>query len=167
MKKTLKTFLIICLALFMCMTALVACDNSATPEPKKYTEEEIRTALAENDGTLTIEGTSDNVTAFTFVVTGINANDINPNSLKSAVNILLTDYSKITYGQLKMCYAFSAMVSVDNIFKDDSSEFDEEAYINEIISVICNGNSLQHDNWTISASINQATDSITISATSK
>ena len=134
----------------------------------KLTVAEIQAVLTEEDGTLTTSGASDNVTSFTFVVTSINASNLMDKTFtRKAVTTLLTDSSKVTYGQFKACNAFIAVMnSVSLVSESDDEEFNANDYIEEILSIICDGTSKTYGNWTISATVNTAADSITVSATS-
>lgn len=172
MKKTMRSILALSLVILMCFSCLVACggkDKDENKEPeKKLTETEIKTALKDSDGTLTIEGSADDVKAFKYVVTNINADDLADKSYtKKAVNILLEDSSKLTFGQLKVCNAFSATMSVVAMFTEDDGDFNSDAFIDEILGIVCDGNSKSYGDWTVSATIDQDADSITINATSK
>lgn len=168
MKNKIKIFTVLILVVSMCFAMLIGCgknkggdDNSSSE--KKLTKAEIETALEDNDGTLTIEGSSDNVTAFKYVVTGISAANLMDKSYtRTAVNILLTDSSKITFGQLKVCNGFSAVMSVCGLFEEDEN-FNSNDFIEEILSIICDGATKTYDGWSISATVDTTADSITVS----
>lgn len=165
MKTTIKSLLIFCFTLVICISIFTACGD----EGVKITESEIRSALSSNEGTLSTEGEADNVTSFTYVITSVNAKDLSSKSfMRSAVKNLMNNPSKMTYGQYKSTKAFSAMVNIDGLFMaGESEDFNSDVYIDEILSVICDGTARTHNNWTISASIDTANDSITITVTSK
>ena len=144
-------------------------DKANETPAKKLTKAEITAALEEvgADGTLTIEGSEDNVTGFTYVVTNVNASSITSDYLTKAINKLSTNPGSITYGELKSCYTFLSIAGICSLFEDDDSNFDSSQFINEIVSVICNGKSKTYDNWTITAQLDKTNDKITISVTSK
>ena len=161
------------LALFACVSVLAACGNTNETDKSdgelKFSEGLIRSELlnsdGELDGDLTItSGTSDNVLAFDYVVTGINAEKLTDKSFtKNAVQTLLSNPGNLTYGQLKVCNAFSAVLSVLGIFYEDEN-FDSNDFTDEILSIICDGSVKTHENWKISASVEQTSDRITIKA---
>ena len=168
----MKKIISIVLVVFMLTLSLAACggkDNSAEKGSGiKLTEAEIRSELAENSGTLTIEGESDNVTSFTFVVNNVNASNlVNKEFTREAVNVLLTNSSKIPYGQLKACNGFNAVMAVCGLFEEDEGDFDANAFTETVLSIICNNQKQTYENWTVSATVNTADDSITVSAVSK
>ncbi len=172
MKKRMRSILALALVVFMCFSCLVACggkDKGEEKEPeKKLTEAQIQEALKEDDGTLTIEGSADDVKAFKYVLSGVNTAKLTDKSFtKTAVNTLLQDSSKITFGQLKVCNAFNATMNVVALFTEDDGNFNSDAFINEILEIICDGQSKTYGDWTVSATIDTANDSITISAKSK
>ena len=162
MKKIISILLLIC-TLTLCLASCGQTDEN------KITEEFIISKLSDSegelDGTLTItNGTSDNVLAFNYVVTGINAEKLmDKNFTKNAVQKLLSDPSRITYGEHKVCNAFHATMMVVSIFYEDEN-FDSNRYTDEILSIICERSAKTYENWTISTSVDQASDSITIKA---
>ena len=169
MKKIISILIIIC-TLTLCLAACGNTDENKTNENEnKITEEFIKSKLSDSngelDGTLTItNGTSDNVLAFNYVLTGINAEKLtDKNFTKNAIEILLSNPGNITYGQLKVCNAFNATMSVIGIFYEDNN-FDSNDFTDEILSIICDKSSKTYENWTISTSIDQSSDSITIKA---
>jgi hypothetical protein len=168
MKKFISLLLLTC-TLALCLTA---CGNneSGNNEDKrvKITESVIQSALADYEGTLTIEGPSDDVTSFTYVVNDINATKLVDKSYtRKAVNILLEDWTKITYGEYQVAKAFSVTASIMGIFASQEGEFDASAYVEEALSVICDGNVKTYGDWKISSSIDADADSITIVAKRK
>ncbi len=170
MKNTLKTLLTLTLALVMCTSLFTACKKDDNEDSvRKITQEEIKNALSSHDGTLTIEGSADNVTAFTYVLSGVNTSKlVDKDYTRKAVNVLLTDSSKLTFAQLKVCNAFSATMSIANLLEDDDDEsFDANTYTEDLLTVLCDGQSREYGSWTLSASIDEEADSITISARSK
>ena len=162
MKKIISILLLIC-TLTLC---LASCGNT---NENKITEEFIISELSDSegelDGTLTItNGTSDNVLAFNYVVTGINAEKLMDKSFtKNAVQKIFTNPSSITYGELKVCKAFNATMTVISIFYEDEN-FNSDRFTDEILSIICDRSAKTYENWTISASVDQTSDSITIKA---
>lgn len=164
MKKLITVLLLIC-ALTICFSA---CENESDSAQITLTEQQIRSALSKSEGTLDIVGAPEDVTSFTLVVENINASNLrNKDFTLKAVNVLMNNASQLTYGQLKVCNAFSAVMSVHNLLVPDDGNFDSNDYVEEILSIICDGKSKSYENWTISAAIDTAADSITITAKSK
>ena len=162
----------IALSLIMCLLVFAACGNSGNGDDGelKITEEFIRTELmnsaGELDGTLTItSGSSEDVLAFNYVVTEINAEKlVDKNFTKNAVQILLSNPENLTYGDFKVCNAFSATMGVVGVFYGNEN-FDSNDFTDDILSIICDGSSKTYENWTVSAVVDQSSDSITIKAT--
>ena len=147
----LLTICILTLCLASCGGNKTNDESNKTDDRVKITELEIQSALEKKGGTLTIEGSSDDVTSFKYVVANVNASKLLDKSYTSkAVNTLLTDPTKITYGELKVCNAFSAASSVVGLFADDG-EFDTNAYVEEIINIICDGSTKTYGDWKVSA----------------
>ena len=160
MKNKIRVLAAILLTLLMCTFMLTACSN-------KVTEEEIKTALANSDGTLTIDkGSSDNVKAFSYVLSDVNASNLkDKNYTRKAVNTVMTNVYNSTLGQYRASTAFSATLYIVGIFHE-SEEFNADSFIEEILEIICDGKSRTYKGWSISANINEATDTITIKAVS-
>lgn len=162
MKKIISILLLIC-TLTLCLASCGKTDEN------KITEEFIISKLSDSegelDGTLTItNGTSDKVLAFNYVVTGINAEELmDKNFTKNAFQKLLSNPGSITLRELMVCNAFNATMQVVSIFYEDEN-FDSNRYIDEILSIICDRNTKAYENWTISAFVDQTSDSITIKA---
>ena len=98
------------------------------------------------------------------MITGINAEKLtDKNFTKKAVQKLLSNPGSITYGELKVCNAFNATMKVISIFYEGEN-FDSNKYTDEILSVICDGSAKTYEKWTISASVDKTSDSITINA---
>ena len=85
------------------------------------------------------------------------------NFTKNAVQKMLSDPGSITYGELKVAIAFSATMEVVSIFYEDKTG-DGNKFFDEILSIICDNSAKTYENWTISASVDQTSDSITIKA---
>ena len=162
MKKTISILLIIC-TLTIC---LVSCGLTAE---NKITEEFITSKLSDSegdlDGTLTItDGTSDDVLAFNYVVTGFDSECLMDKAFtRKAINKLLSNPYDVSYRQLKVCDAFYATASVVGIFHEDE-HFDSNKYIEEILSIICDGNTKTYGDWTVSATVDQTSNILTIEA---
>ena len=78
------------------------------------------------------------------------------------------DYtSKITFGQIKVSKAISAVMCVEGLFTSEKENSDVSGFVDTILGMICNGNTADHGDWTVSVDVDQANDSITIHANSK
>jgi len=58
-------------------------------------------------------------------------------------------------------------MAIDQLWQNSDDDFDANAYLDEFLPVICEGKELHRDNWTITADIDYANDSVTIHAASK
>ena len=168
MKNNFIKIVAMLLMIFACTFAFTACGEGE--EEIKLTEAAIKSELANSDGTLngtlTIEsGTSDDVTAFYYVVTDVNASELVVKSTtRKAAETLLSNSANLTYGQYKICNAFNAVVQITSIFIEDTNSLSADAYTEDVLSIICDSTAKTYGNWTVSAVVNQASDSITIKA---
>lgn len=159
MKRTFFALLVVALCLCLC-----ACGGA-----KKLTAQEVETAMAECNGTLNLETSGDQVTGFTYVVEDINADDLMDKSYaRDAVMAMASgDTANITFGQYKVTKAFLPLMSIEALLGDDGDDFSATALIEKLLGVICEGNTIRYDGWTVSATVDQAGDSITIRVASK
>ena len=164
MKNTVKLLLILCFTLIICVSVLTACNS----DDITLTKSQIENALSSSSGTLSTQGSDDDVTSFTYVMTNVNAKNLSDKSyVRSAVDTLMSNPSKLTFGEYKVTGPFSAILNIDGLFMGDDGDFDPDAYTDEVLAVICDGSTKRHGNWSISATINSTDDSITITVTSK
>lgn len=161
MKRLLSILLIVC-AMTLC---LVSCGEEPVAETGiKLSKQQVENAYESINGTLTVEGSSSNVSSFTFVISGIDTSDFNYTYVKNAVYTLLENPGKITLGQLDACNAFNAVMAATGLFRDESDEFDYNEYIDEIVSTICFGISRIYDNgnWRVTTESNESTKTFTV-----
>ena len=167
MKNTFSKIIAMTLALLACISTFTACKGN--DKGPKLTDEFIKSELADSDGeldgTLSIEaGTAENVTAFNYIVTNVSASSLKSKSyLKTLVTKMLTNPDKLTYGEFKACKAFNDTMKVTGIFYETENA-DADSYVDEILSIICDGSAKTYGNWTISTIIDQTADTITIKA---
>ena len=169
----MKKILALILTFLLCISVVTACGK----KPPKLTEAEIKTAIESTEGELSIEGDSEDVTAFTFIVKGVNVTNLtNKSFTRNAVKTLLSNPGSITYAQLKTTTAFSAVMQIDSLLtkleasEDEETEedpFDSEAYIDEILTVICDGTTRDYTYWSLCATTDKTNDSIVIKAQRK
>lgn len=158
MKKAIS--LVLAMVMLLCLCACGA---------GKITESAIREAMADCDGKLTVEGPADDVTGFTYVLEGVNAEDlVDKNYCQEAIAAILSgDTSVITIGHIKVSKAISALMAVDLLLSgEDEGSFDSSAYVNTLLGIICDGKSQNYGNWTVSVTVNKEADSITIKVAS-
>ena len=156
MKKALSLtlILILCLSLFAC---------SQTSKRKTLTKEEVTEAMADCNGTLSVEGSDDDLTAFTYVLEDVNAEDISDKDyVLGAAKTLLSDPSELTFGEYKVCKPILALMKADDLFRDPEEDFDASSFLDEMVGVICDGDALEYDGWTITAQVDQTADTVTI-----
>ena len=159
MKKVISLLLVFALCLSLC-----ACGGG-----KKITAKAVEEAVADCDGTLNMDASGDKVTGFTYVVEDVNADDLmDKDYCRTAMsNVLSGDTSKITFGQIKVSKAISAVMCVEGLFASEKENSDVSGFVDTILGMICNGNTADHGDWTVSVDVDQANDSITIHANSK
>ena len=158
MKKVMSMLMVLVMCLSLC-----ACGGN------ELTAAKVEEALADCNGTLNMETSGDKVTSFTYVVEGVNAEDLvdKAYSRKAIANVLSGDTSKITLGQVKVSKAIAPLMKIEVLFNGDSDNFDANAFVEKILGIICDGNTAEYDGWVVTAEVDQASDSILIKAVSK
>ena len=157
-----KVFSVI-LALVMCLS-LCACSGGL-----KLSAEDVEEALADCEGTLDLETSDNNVTSFTFVIEDVNADDlVNKEYLIEAITTILEgDTSKVTLGQVNACKAVIALFNINNLFTKEDDDSDALALVEKTTGIICDGNTVEYDGWSVSSKVDLNSDRITIMVDSK
>ena len=171
MKSKIIKILFIAIALITCVASIVSCGSENESKRKKLTEAEITEGLAEVEGTISIEGDSSDVTAFS--ITFKNANIQSKSIMNNIVSKGATNPEKLTFNEFKSFSSFVNAMSVDAFMSDftednegkESGEFDEDEYIEKILDLICDGESITYnDTWTLSATVNKSENTLTLKA---
>lgn len=162
MKTQFNRITAIILALLICSLVFTACDG--TGKHLKLTEQMIRRELTDSDGkgTLTIDsGSAENVTAFTYVFdTEFTSSLRSKENVKSAVKKLSSGKSSTLF-EFSMFDAFCETMIIVGLFYN-TENFDSGAYIEELLSILCDGRKKTYNGWTISATINETANNVTI-----
>ena len=163
MKNKFSRMVAIILALFMCALIFGAC-NSTNDSTKhlKLTEQMIKSKMADSDGTLTIDsGSTEDVTAFTYVFESRVISSLkNKENTRSVVKEAQSG-GGVTYHDYQVYSAFcDTMLVVGLIY--DKENFNGDTYIEELLSILCDGSVKTYNGWTVSVTINQSTENITI-----
>lgn len=171
MKSKIIKILFIAIALITCVASIVSCGSENESNRKKLTEAEITEGLAEVEGTISIEGDSSDVTAFS--ITFKNANIQSKSIMSNIVSKGATTPQKLTFDEFKSFSSFVNAMSVDGFMSDftednegkESGEFDGDEYIEKILALICDGESITYnDTWTLSATVNKSENTLTLKA---
>lgn len=130
---------------------------------------DVTEAFADCDGTLETETSGNNVTSFTYVVEGVNADSLlDREYIREAVEAIMDgDASQITMGQLMVSKAVLPVMSIDVLLGEEEENFSSDDFLEKIIGIICDGNMVEYDGWNVSTSVDVSNDSITIYAVSK
>ena len=167
MKKVISILLAVALII-----SLSACEKRI-----KISEEKVKEVFATFDGTLNIDGKSDDIAGFTYVLDGVYAEGLAREDYVTSVYLLTLDAMKSGNNgnfTLKDAYAASAigaLLSIDILF-EKSSETNENSvnlgdFLDRLIDILCNGGSWTYSNWTVSAKIDVEKDRMIIIAESK
>ncbi|MBO5037778.1 MAG: hypothetical protein J6D42_11955 [Clostridia bacterium] len=164
-----KTFSLI-LALLMCLS-FSSCNNKI-----ELTEQEIREALSECEGTLTCKTSGNKVTEFTYVVETSRADKFSDkNKTISMIERMLSgNIAKVYIDDIKDFSAIMPLVKIDALFVHTKLSNDENIrnaeafeYLMILLPIICDGETAKYDGWTVSAKVDQDNYTITYSVKSK
>lgn len=162
MKKSSLFLLLLVLTLL-----LSACSTSSTNKAKNITLADLNTALESTDVDLKTVDDGKNITQFTITASNVNADKlVDRNYVKQAYILMMTKPGDMVYGQFKVMTGFGVMMDVFGLIDTTpEGEFDAEAFVNEILDVICDGKAHSEAGWTITAKVDEANDTLTITGT--
>lgn len=158
----MKKAISLMLTLLLCLT-LCACGGGGI----QLTTEEVEAAFDDGGGTLEMKTSGTKVKGFTYVVEGLDTENLSDaDYCRTAIyNILSGDTSKITVGQIKVSRAFTPVICAATLFEQDES-FDASAFTESVLSIVCDGKTVDYDGWKLSAQIDWSSGNITVSAKS-
>lgn len=166
MKKSYLFLLL--LVLTMVLSACSTSNNKdSTNKTKNITLAELRTALESSDVELKTVDDGKNVTQFTITASDVNAEKITKRSyVKEAYMLLMSNPGKLVYGQFKTLRGFDPVMGILGLL-DTTPEgsFNMETFVDEILDVICDGKAHSEAGWTITAKVDKANDTLTITGT--
>lgn len=153
--------------LLMVLVMLLSACSTSTNKAKNITLAELNTALESNDVDLKTVDDGKNITQFTITASNVNADDlVNRNYVKKAYTLMMTKPGDMVYGQFKVMNGFGIMMDVFGLIDTTpEGEFDTEAFVNEILDVICDGKAHSEAGWTITAKVDENNDTLTITGT--
>ena len=153
--------------LLMVLVMLLSACSTSTNKAKNITLAELNTALESNDVDLKTVDDGKNITQFTITASNVNADDlVNRNYVKKAYTLMMTKPGDMVYGQFKVMNGFGIMMDVFGLIDTTpEGEFDTEAFVNEILDVICDGKAHSEAGWTITAKVDETNDTLTITGT--
>ena len=164
MKTKLNKIVAAILALLMCSLIITACnDGSEADDHLKLTQQMIESRLSGGNGTLTInDGSAEDVTSFSYTFESRYASSLREKeTVRYAVDKLRSG-SSLTWFETSMSVAFTETMLVVGLIYDDTESFDADTYIEEILSVLCDGSRGFYNGWSIYATINEAQNTVTI-----
>lgn len=161
MKKSSLFLLLLVLAL-----VLSACSTSSN-KTKSITQADLQKTLESYEVELNTVDDGKNITQFTITASNVNADKlVDRNYVKQAYILMMTKPGDMVYGQFKVMNGFGIMMDVFGLIDTTpEGEFNTEAFVNEILDVICDGKAHSEAGWTITAKVDKENDTITITGT--
>ncbi|MBQ7296295.1 MAG: hypothetical protein IJW86_08935 [Clostridia bacterium] len=158
----MKKSIILLLTVILCLT-LCACGTT-----QNFSVADLEKSLEGKNGVLNVETSGKTIKEFTYVVEDINAEKLSDKSFceNAFYEVLNGNTMNLTYNELKSMGAFIPLMSIVNLLKNsDDAEFDYRQYTEELLGIVCDGNTQKYNEWSVSADIDVVNDSITILAT--
>ena len=151
-------------SLFLLLMVLVMLLSACSNQAKKITLTELKSALESYDVDIKTIDDGKNITQFTITASNINADDlVDRNYVKKAYTLAMTKPGDMVYGQFKVMTGFGAVMSVIGLIDTTpEGEFNTEAFVNELLDVICDGKAHSEAGCTITAKVDKENDTITI-----
>lgn len=153
--------------LLMVLVMLLSACSTSTNKAKNITLTELKSALESYDVDIKTIDDGKHITQFTITASNVNADDLVDRSfVKKAYTLFMTKPGDMLYGQFKVMTGFGAVMSVIGLIDTTpEGEFNTEAFANEILDVICDGKAHSEAGWTITAKVDEANDTLTITGT--
>lgn len=152
------------LLLLLALVLLLSACSASTGKPGSITVAELKTALESTDVELKTVDDGKNVTQFTITASNVNAKKLtNRSYVKEAYELTMSNPGKMVYGQFLTMNGFHPAMSVLGLIDTTpDGSFDAEAFIEEILDVICDGKAHTEAGWTITAKVSTENDTLTI-----
>lgn len=159
MKKSSLFLLLLVLTLL-----LSACSTSSTNKAKNITLADLNTALESTDVDLKTVDDGKNITQFTITASNVNADKlVDRNYVKQAYILMMTKPGDMVYGQFKVMTGLGVMMDIFGLIDTTpEGEFNTEAFVNELLDVICDGKAHSEAGWTITAKVDKENDALII-----
>lgn len=171
MNRYLKRILCLTISIVICSAFFVSCaGENADDNALKLTREDIENGFAELGelaGELTIDGDDSDIDGFKYVESEINAEKlVDKDFTREAIEVIRIDSMQATYSQIEVGRAFIAVMIIYNILNE--RDFDDvlpDEFVDEAISILCDGREAEYNGWTISTTIDSSYDTITFNVT--
>lgn len=158
MKKSGLLLILLVLALL-----LSACSTS-TNSAKNITLAGLQKALESYEVELDTVESGKDITQFTITASKVNADKLSDRSyVKEAYQLIMTNPGKLTYGHYQAMNGFGPTMDILGMLDTTpSGSFDNDAFVEEVLDVICSGKSHSEAGWTITVKVDTQNDTLTI-----
>lgn len=155
------------LLILLALTLLLSACGASSGKNKSITKADLQTALKSYEVELNTVDSGKNVTQFTITASEVNADKLmNRSYVKEAYELSMTNPGKTTYGHYQVLRGFGPVMAVlGMIDTTPSGSFDNDAFIGELLDVICDGKAHSEAGWTITAKVDEQNNTITITGT--
>ena len=155
-------------AILLALTLLLtACGGS--DKAKTITTADLNNALDAYEVTVDTVADGDKVSRFTITASGVNADDLlNRDYVKEAYDLIMNDPGKSTFGHYKALTGFGPVMEILGLIDTTKDgEFNESAFLDEVLDVVCDGKAHTEAGWTITAKVDTENDTIIITGISE
>lgn len=158
MKKSGLLLILLVLALL-----LSACSTS-TNSAKNITLAGLQKALESYEVELDTVESGKDITQFTITASKVNADKLMDRSyVKEAYKMTMTNPGKSTYGHYQVMKGFGPVMAIlGMIDTTPSGSFNADAFLDEILDVICSGKSHSEAGWTITVKVDKQNNTLTL-----
>ena len=134
------------------------------------TEDAIR-AVLENDygleGTLSIKGKSDDVTAFTYTIENIDTKIALDRDLAISSFTVLIHGQDLSDEEFQSARFYLIIISVDKLLRSGTDEATENVtidYIKDLADAVCDGKILHWNGWDVSVDVDEKNETASVTA---
>lgn len=154
-------------ALLLVLALLLSACSTSSDKGKSITLTELQKALESYEVELDTVESGKSVTQFTITASKVNADKLMDRSyVKEAYELFMIDPGKTTYGQYQVLSGFGPVMEIlGMIDTTPSGSFSTEAFVDEILDVICDGKTHSEAGWTITVKVDAQNSTLTITGT--
>ena len=153
----MKKLLSLLLAVILCFS-LCAC--GATQD---LNVTDLEKSLEGQSGVLDIEYSGKTIKKFTYIIENVDTQKLSDKNFceNAFYKVLSGNTASLTYSDFLSMGVFVSLMSIVNILYS-SEEFNAVQYTEEMLSIICDGNTQKYNDWSVSAEKDEVNNSVTI-----
>lgn len=126
---------------------------------------DLEKSLEGQSGVLDIEYSGKTIKKFTYIIENVDTQKLSDKNFceKAFYEVLSGNPTSLTYSDFMSMGVFVSLMSIVNLLYI-SEEFNAIQYTEELLSIVCDGNTQKYNNWSVSVKMDEVNNSATIVA---